>query len=295
LSTMVTPSFLDHKLPEQWTTLLLVTLIPLLSGIFLLARSRLSRSRGRNLPPGPPSLPLIGHVHLMMGALPHRSLSELARRHGPVMMLRLGVVPTVVVSSPDAARDALKTHDAECCSRPGTPGPRRMSYEHKDVAFAPYSEYWREMHKLVVIELLSMRQVQATWYAREAQVDKLIASLTRAGGTPVFVEDHIYAFMDGFIGTVALGKIYGTEQFAYKKHFHHVIDDAMSVMASFSAEDYYPNAVGRLIDRLTGVVGRREKIFKEIDAFFELIIQHHLDPARAASPDNGHDIIDVLI
>jgi hypothetical protein len=38
----------------------------------------------------------------------------------------------------------------------------------------------------------------------------------------VFLEDHIYAFVDvrHHLGTVAPGKIYGTEQFAYKMQFH---------------------------------------------------------------------------
>ncbi|KAK8443667.1 hypothetical protein SEVIR_9G010800v4 [Setaria viridis] len=153
-------------------------------------------------------------------APPYRSLRELARRHGPVMQLRLGTVPTVVVSSAEAAREVLKTHDAACCSRPDTPGARRLSYGHKDVAFAPYSDCWHEMRKLFVVELLSMRRVQ---------VDKLIGRLSSSGGKQVFLEDHIFGLMDGVIGTVAFGNIYGTEQFAHTKHFHDVVDEAMGV------------------------------------------------------------------
>ncbi|XP_062213978.1 4-hydroxyphenylacetaldehyde oxime monooxygenase-like [Phragmites australis] len=284
---MVVPLLvLEYCLPQQWHTLLLV-LLPLL--FHLLAR----KGRRLHLPPGPPMLPILGNLH-QMGALPHRSLRELARWHGPVMLLRLGAVPTVVVSSAEAAREVMKAHDADCCSRPDTPGARRLSYQHKDVAFAPYSDYWREMRKLFVVELLSLRRVQATWYAREAQVDKLIGRLTSAGRKPVSLEDHIFGLMDGVIGTVALGNIYGTEQFAQKKHFHDVIDEAMSAKASFSAEDYFPNAVGHLVDRLTGVVSRREKVFRDLDAFFDVIIDQHLDPSRAM-PGNGPDLIDVMV
>jgi 4-hydroxyphenylacetaldehyde oxime monooxygenase len=153
---------------QQWqlTTTLLVVLLFLLVAM---ARRRRRTSGGSRLPPGPPGLPILGNLH-QMGSLPHRSLRDLARRHGPVMLLRLGAVPTLVVSSPAAAREVMKAHDVDCCSRPDTPGARRLSYGHKDVAFAPYSEYWREMRKLFVVELLSARRVQATWYAREAEV-----------------------------------------------------------------------------------------------------------------------------
>ncbi|KAL5217000.1 hypothetical protein ABZP36_019059 [Zizania latifolia] len=126
------------------------------------------RNSGLNLPPGPTRLPIVGNLH-QIGPLPHRSLQTLARRHGPVMMLKLGMVPTVVLSSPETARDAMKTHDADCCSRPSSPGPRLLSYGYKDVAFSPYSEYVQEMRKLFITDMLCMRCVQAASYAREAQ------------------------------------------------------------------------------------------------------------------------------
>ena len=164
----------QQHLPVITTTLLMILILPLLLAMTIRSwwrKSRPSSNEGGrlHLPPGPPRLPVLGNLH-QMGALPHQSLRDLARRHGPVMLLRLGAVRTLVVSSAAAAREVMKTHDADCCSRPDTPGPRRLSYDHKDVAFAPYSEYWREMRKLFVVELLSMRRVQATCHAREAEV-----------------------------------------------------------------------------------------------------------------------------
>ncbi|CAN6181955.1 unnamed protein product [Urochloa humidicola] len=251
------PVLVHPLLPQQWqwqlpATLVLV-LLPLLALALGTIKSFYTRGRRLHLPPGPWRLPVLGNLHQIMGGLPHRRLCELARRHGPVMLLQLGTVPTVVVSSALAAREVMKTHDAYCCSRPDTPGPRQMSYDHKDVAFAPYSNYWREMRKLFVVELLSMRRVQATWYAREAEVDKLIGRLSSVGRKPVYLKDYIFKLMDGIVGTIALGSIYGSEQFANRKHFHDLFDEAMGVRSSFSAEDYFPNFAGRLVDCLTGL------------------------------------------
>jgi 4-hydroxyphenylacetaldehyde oxime monooxygenase len=86
------------------------------------------------------------------------------------MLLRLGTVPTVVVSSAEAAREVMKVHDADCCIRLVSPGPKRLPYDLKNVAFVPYGEYWREMRKLFIVELLSMRRVKAAWNAHEQQV-----------------------------------------------------------------------------------------------------------------------------
>ena len=98
----------------------------------------------KRIPPGPPKLPIIGNLH-QIGALPHHSLSQLSTRHGPVMRLKLGGVPAIVVSSAEAATEVLKIHDLECCSRPPLAGTGKLSYNYLDVAFSPYGEHWREM------------------------------------------------------------------------------------------------------------------------------------------------------
>ena len=145
-------------------------MLHVISILFLASRRRsTSRKDWIHLPPSPPGLPFLGNLH-QMGALPHRSFRDLAQQHGPVMLLQLGRVPTVVVSSAEAAREVMQTQDADCCSRPDTAGPRRLSYDHKDVAFSPYSKQWRERRKLLVVEFLNTRRVQDAWYAREAEV-----------------------------------------------------------------------------------------------------------------------------
>ncbi|CAD6335090.1 unnamed protein product [Miscanthus lutarioriparius] len=299
-ATPLLPSqLLGGSVPQQWQMGLLA-LLPVLLVSYLLTirsrnRSRSGKDQAPRLPPGPAQLPILGNLHLL-GPLPHKNLRELARRYGPVMQLRLGTVPTVVVSSAEAAREVLKVHDVDCCSRPASPGPKRLSYDLKNVGFAPYGEYWREMRKLFALELLSMRRVKATCYAREQEMDRLVADLDRAAASkaPIVLNDHVFALTDGIIGTVAFGNIYASKQFAHKERFQHVLDDAMDMMASFSAEDFFPNAAGRLADRLTGFLARRERIFNELDVFFEKVIDQHMDPARPV-PENGGDLVDVLI
>lgn len=202
------------------------------------------------------------------------------------MMLRLGTVPTVVLSSPEAAREALKLHDADCCSRPPSAGPRLLSYGYKDVVFSPYSDYVRDMRKLFIIELLSRRRVQAACYARDTQVGNLVKNLTNAGPKPVGVADHIFATVDGIIGSFAFGENYAAEQF--KGQFVPVLNETMDLLSSFSAEDFFPNIVGRLVDKVTGIKSRRERIFKKLDAFFEQVIDQYADndPTRRKQPDD---------
>uniref|UniRef100_J3LUS1 4-hydroxyphenylacetaldehyde oxime monooxygenase n=2 Tax=Oryza brachyantha TaxID=4533 RepID=J3LUS1_ORYBR len=71
----------------------------------------------------------------------------------------------------------------------------------------------------------------------------------------------------------------------------------MDVLAGFSAEDFFPNAAGRLVDRLTGLAARRERVFEQLDAFFEMVIEKHLDSCKTEStPDGGgSNLVDALI
>jgi 4-hydroxyphenylacetaldehyde oxime monooxygenase len=43
----------------------------------------------------------------------------------------------------------------------------------------------------------------------------------------------------------------------------------MDVLSGFAAEDFFPNAAGHLAEHLA--VARRERVFKDLDAFFEAV------------------------
>ena len=120
-----------------------------------------------------------------------------------------------------------------------------------------------------------------------------MSTLSGLAGEPVALKEHIFRLADGIIGMLGFGDMYNSDKFPHHKNLEHVLEEATHVHASFSAEDYFPNIIGRLADRITGLAARRERIFKQLDIFFEIIIEQHLDPHRA-KPHNG-DLVDHLI
>ncbi|KAF3611149.1 hypothetical protein DY000_02050593 [Brassica cretica] len=67
---------------------------------------------GFDLPPSPPSLPIIGHLHLLLSVLPHKAFQKISSRYGPLLHLRIFKVPFVLASSASVAYELLRTHDA---------------------------------------------------------------------------------------------------------------------------------------------------------------------------------------
>ena len=90
------------------TSVALVTLV--LWFVQLKTSSNHRSKKKKQLPPGPWELPIIGSLHHVVcsGMPPHHTLTELSRRHGPVMFLKLGENPTVVVSSAKTAEVVMR-------------------------------------------------------------------------------------------------------------------------------------------------------------------------------------------
>lgn len=74
--------------------------------------------RPAGYPPGPPTLPLIGNLHLMPREKAHLQFEKWAREYGPVYSLILGTKVMIVLSSDQAIKDLLDKRSAIYSSRP---------------------------------------------------------------------------------------------------------------------------------------------------------------------------------
>jgi hypothetical protein len=132
------------------------------------------RQKRLRTPPGPfPIWPVLGSLP-SIGKLPHRTFYYLSKKYGDVMELKLGSTRAVVISSPDFAKEILKTHDQVCASRPDAVAAHVMGYGRKDVAWAPYGNHWRHMRKLCVLELLSPKRLGSTKNLRSEEVSFMV-------------------------------------------------------------------------------------------------------------------------
>ncbi|KAL8521784.1 hypothetical protein ACS0TY_012078 [Phlomoides rotata] len=151
--------------------------------IFIILMKQYTKSRNPGiLPPGPWKLPLLGNVHQLIGSLPHHALNTLAQKHGPLMFIRLGELPVIIVSSPKIAKEITKTNDVAFADRVELMLAKIVLYNLTDIASTPYGEYWRLMRKLCVIEFLSPKKVRSLYSLMEDEVLHLVDSIQVSEG-----------------------------------------------------------------------------------------------------------------
>lgn len=261
-----------------------------------------SGKNGR-LPPGPFSWPIIGNLHQL--TLPaHRTLKQLADKYGPIFLLRLGSVPTVVVSSTEMATLFLKTHDLIFAGRPLTAVGKYLLYNYKDVVLAPYGDYWRQMRKVCVLELLTPKRIESFKSVREEEASAMIRSIWKEslrGTIAVDVSKAVTNMTWNTTWRILVGKRISDEELRDKgKGFKELVLNASSALGDFNIGEFVPYL--DWLD-LQGVKRRMKAANKTFDVFAEHLIEEHANHRKAAAratSDHGHaepvkDFVDVLL
>ncbi|XP_044360274.1 zealexin A1 synthase-like [Triticum aestivum] len=212
--------------------------VALVSLCAVLLSSRRRRRSAMNEPPGPWQLPVIGSLHHLVGQLPHRAMRDLARRYGPVMLLRLGEVPTLVVSSREGAREVTKTHDLAFATRPLSATARVLTNGGRDIVFAPYGDHWRQVKKIAVFELLSARRVTSFRAIREEEVAAVLRDVAEAAAATRSVE--LRACLSALGIDITVRAVMG-DRFKERDVFLHALDRSTKLVAGFNppAQDLF--------------------------------------------------------
>nr|ACM69385.1 putative ferulate 5-hydroxylase [Phyllostachys praecox] len=281
--------------------ILLTLLIPI---FFLLLSTKNKKppsscSDGRALPPSPPGLPILGHLPLL-GSLPHRKLRSLAEAHGPVMLLRLGRVPTVVASSAAAAQEAMKTRDLAFASRPRVRMAELLLYG-RDLAFAPYGDYWRLARRVCVVHLLSQRRIISFRRVREQEVATLLDRVRRAGSLPAVVNlsDLLMSYSNSIISRAAFGDgDYGLNGDDGGEKLRKVFAEFEELLGTVTVGEFVPWLAW--VDTLMGLDARAVRTSEELDGLLERVIADHRQRRCSGRPaedgeDDHRDFVDVLL
>ncbi|KAL6011611.1 hypothetical protein ACLOJK_002059 [Asimina triloba] len=275
--------------------------IPLFFTVLLLFLARTKRKQvttqnpSPKLPPGPPQLPLIGNIHnLLVGSPPHHILRNLAMKYGPLVYLKLGEVSTLIVSSPAAAKQVMKTHDLSFASRPPLLALKNITYHYTDIVFAPYGHYWRQLRKICVVELLNSKRVDSFRPIREEETANLMQSIRSSSHSPVNLREKISGFTNNVVTRAMVGR--GIKD---REVFISFVAEASKLSSGFFLAEFFPS--WKFLPVVTGLKFQLEISQRKLDRVLDRVIEERRRE-RATTTDgdgscglDGEDLLDVLL
>jgi len=244
-------------------------------------------------PPGPRGLPIVGNLHQLESSSLYMQLRQFSKKYGPLFSLQLGLRRVIVVSSPRLAKVVMKDHDLECCDRPNLLGQQKLSYDGLDMAFSPYNSYWREIRKICVIHIFSSKRVSCFSSVRNFEVKQMIKTISRHASTSEVtnLNQLLTSLSSTIICRIALGRRY-EEEGTERSMFHRLFSECQAMVAIPFFSDYIP-FMG-WIDKLRGLHARLQRSFKEMDDFYQQVIEEHMADSHEKTPQE-EDIVDVLL
>ncbi|XWS27546.1 hypothetical protein CRYUN_Cryun26dG0125200 [Craigia yunnanensis] len=268
-------------------------LFPFVYFIFMALRTWLKpKANGSELrlPPGPPKLPLIGNLHLFIDTEPHRCLARLAQKYGPVMYLQLGEVPTVVISSPEGAKEVMKTHDSIFSERPYLYAAELLTYNFADIAFSR-GEYLRQVRKICATELLSQRRVQSFRPIREEEMSNLIRTISSKAGQSINLKNLLNSSALSIVSRAAFGG-----KCKYQEAFEKLLPDISDALSGLNIVDVYPSI--KLLHLINAMRPKNKRLCQKVDEILENIIHEHRvrkSAAKGGEDEVTDDLVQVLL
>ncbi|KAL7121192.1 hypothetical protein ACP275_02G168200 [Erythranthe tilingii] len=242
------------------------------------------------LPPGPFQFPMIGNI-LELGRNPHRSLTELSRKYGPVISLKLGRITTIVISSPETAKTVLQKHDLEFSSRTVPSSGGALRHDVYSMAWLPVGDQWRKLRKICRERIFSASKLDLSQGLRREEVRKLRRHVAECCGTGRVVDIGDTAFTTSL--NLMSATLFSTEFARFGSdssvEMKGVMRGVMKCLGEPNLADYFP--VLKWADP-QGITRRARVYFEKMFAIFDGLIDEKLKSRGGIEKD---DLLEALI
>ncbi|XP_077218507.1 cytochrome P450 monooxygenase 76AD131-like [Tasmannia lanceolata] len=230
---------------------------------------------GRELPPGPRGLPLVGSLPFLDSEL-HRYYAKLAQTYGPIMSLRLGRKLCVVVSSSSLAKEVLKDHDTIFANRDVPVAALAATYGGQDMVWSPYDSQWRMLRKVCVREMLNSTNLNSFTAQLQQEVHKMLHDMYARAGTPINIREKTFEVIFSAITSMLWGGTHKIEKSTAE--FRQVVEEIVLLLSKPNISDLFP-----ILARfdIQGVVRKMRKLSLWLDQILDTIIDQTLDMDRS--------------
>lgn len=295
--TFVSPNK-DFKITMDFDLLYLVLLGSVLL-IFYKLTAQKKKFQHKNQLPSPPSLPIIGHFHLLKQPL-GQTLTNLSAKYGPIYFLRLGSRPALVLSDRSVIEECFSKNDIVFSNRPLLPSRKFTSYNFVTIS-APYGNFWRNLRRFTALEIFSAKRLQMSSNVRAEELRIMIKHLferSLKGAKEVDVRAFLYVLDFNIIMRMVAGnrciekeKIDTDEAKAKMDELTRIFrPDITSALG-----DYFPFL--RWLSYF-GVERKLVKLHKKRDAFTQRLVDAHRNSKKPSSVDDIEikgAVVDVML
>lgn len=122
------------------------------------------------LPPGPPTIPIIGNLHQMSLTYPWKQHTEWTKKYGPIFRLKAGKDTIIILGTMKAARDLLDKRSRIYSSRPRSVMAGECVSKGLRPVLMPYGDQWKDAMR-VQGEVLNYKMSQS--YREVQQLESL--------------------------------------------------------------------------------------------------------------------------
>lgn len=249
------------------------------------------------LPPSPPALPIIGHLHLL-APIPHQAIHKLSTRYGPLIHFFLGSVPCVVACSAEIAHEFLRTHETSVSSRPKLAAVDYLTYGSAGFVFAPYGPYWKFMKKLCISELLGARTLNRLLPVRSEEIRQFIQMMLRKANAreEVDVGGELNWLANHIVSRMTMGQRFSNNE-DEAREARKLVQTILELTGKFNFADVI--WLCKNLD-LQGFGKRMKEVRKKFDMMLDKIIKEHEEARKINKKTGGDDnapkdLLDILL
>ncbi|KAL4187184.1 hypothetical protein AMTRI_Chr09g17640 [Amborella trichopoda] len=241
------------------------------------------------LPPGPKGLPLLGSL-LELGNRPHAALATLAKTHGPLMTLRLGLRTVVVASSSDMAKEVCQKNDHALASRFAPEAIKVDSHDQYSIAWGGISPLWRNVRRVSTTHLFTKQQVASQEFLHHQKVQQMVGIIEKDCAAKRAVAIRRVAFLTGI--NLLSNMIFSVDVVDPEaSEFKQLLSSLGEELGRPNVADYFP--LLRHFD-LQGIQRRAAGCIKKLHQIFNEKIEERLRFRESGQPRCG-DFLDILL